>query len=121
MLNRENFNIKSLSYNEYSYANPGTKFYYTYQPNGSSILYSDFFETDGTKTIEVKDENAFNEQIYNLIKDWKRNYKPHEQIFDSLYWDLKVELQDETSYRFKGYHEIPENFEEFPFKRFCRV
>ena len=113
MLKRENFSIKTLSYNEYSYANPGTKFYYNYEPNGSTLLYSDFFETDGTKTIDIKDAKTFDEQIYNIIKDWKRNYKPEHQIFDSLYWELKITLQDDTNYRFKGYHETPENFEVF--------
>ena len=65
------------------------------------------------EAIGIKDEKTFDEQIYNIIKDWKRNYKPELQIFDSLYWDLKITLQDDTNYRFKGYHETPENFEVF--------
>ena len=110
MLNRENFNIKSLAYNEYNYANPGNKFYYNCKTQRNILMYSDFFETNGEKTVEIKDNNIFNEGIYNIIKDWKRNYESEPLLFDSLLWDLKIELADSTSYRFRGQHKTPENF-----------
>ena len=110
MLNRENFNIKSLAYNEYSYANPGNKFYYDYTSSGGTLLYTDFFEIYGTKTAEIKDNNIFSKRIYNIIKEWKRNYESEALLFESLLWDLKIELADSTSYRFRGQHKTPENF-----------
>lgn len=110
MLNRKNFKIKSLSYNEYSYKKPGNKFYYSCEPQGNTLMYSDFFETSGEKTVEIKDDNAFNEGIYNIIKNWKKNYQSEPELFDSLLWDLKIELSDSTSYRFRGQKETPENF-----------
>ncbi len=112
-LNNENFKIKSLSFEEYSYEDPGRVYLYTYNNDNSTLICSDFIEREKMKSVVINDSDSFNEQIYNIIKGWKRNYKPKDDIFDSLNWDLKITLQDETSYRFKGYHDTPENFEAF--------
>lgn len=112
-LKRENFVISSLYFKEECYGNPGHTYLYCATGDKATIISTDILETDKNSNELTITPDEFNNKIYNLINNWKRNYKPKFDICDGLMWKLEIELRDGTKYKFAGYHEIPENFEEF--------
>ena len=121
ILKRENFVINSLYFEEFCYGDPGHKYLYSSTGDKATIIFTDVLETN-KNTVELKiAPDEFDNKIYNLINNWKRNYKPKFDICDGLMWELKIELQDGTKYKFTGHHETPNNFEEFEdyIDKFC--
>lgn len=111
-LKQDNFKIQTLNFEQMSYGNPGTKYCYFHSQNKATLLCFSFYEGNVSVEIPIKNTTKIDELVYDTIKHWKRNYKPVFDICDGLYWSLEIELQDRTKYKFKGYYETPENFED---------
>ncbi len=112
-LRKENFKIESLCFKETSYANPKYEIIYTCTPEYGTIICLSSDVPDERKINNTVNSIDFDRKIYNLIKNWKHNYKPKVEIFDDLDWELDIVLQDGTKCHYKGYYETPENFEHF--------
>ena len=98
--------------------NDGTYDLYVLEGTGEENIHN--IPAVGNLSLSIGDEvyiHGYIDEIRNdviIIKNQGGYFGTvKEEIFDSLYWDLKITLQDETNYRFKGYHETPENFEAF--------
>lgn len=111
-LKQENFKINNLEFEYFSYGNPGVTYMYNVFEDKATLLLSNFLDKEGLVKVSIKEPAKIDELVYNIIKHWKRNYKPDYKIFDSLEWKLNIELQDKTKYKFKGYHETPDNFDD---------
>jgi len=112
-LNKDNFNIKTLYFEEICYGNPGNKYTYTNVSNNGKMEHTNFYESENLSETNNINTNEFNEKIYKHIKNWKRKYKPEFDICDGLIWELKIELKDGTKYKYSGHYETPETFEDF--------
>ncbi len=112
-LKRENFVINSLYFEEECYGDPGHTYLYSATGDKATIISTDILETDKNSNELTITPDDFNNKIYNLINNWKRNYKPKFDICDGLMWKLEIELQDGTKYKFTGHHETPDNYEIF--------
>lgn len=77
------------------------------------MQHTNFYESENLSETNNINTSEFDEKIYKLIKNWKRNYKPEFDICDGLMWELKIKLIDGTKYKFSGHYETPENFEDF--------
>lgn len=110
-LRQDNFKIQFLDFEQMSEGNPGLNYIYNLFEDKAILTKKDELHINNTAEVEIKEPSKIDELVYNIIKNWKRNYKPDFMIFDSLYWKLNIELQDGKKYRFKGYHETPDNFE----------
>ena len=112
-LKKDNFKIESMSYTKTSFDNPKFEIIYTNTSDIGTVISLSSEETGERKINNKINSVDFDRKIYYLIKNWKHNHKPKDDICDSFYWNLDIVLEDGTKYHFKGFHETPDNFEEF--------
>ncbi|MBQ8476748.1 hypothetical protein IJ531_06780 [bacterium] len=109
---KNNFCIKSLCFREICYGNKADEFIYSNIENNTSLIYKNLYIENLCEIKNIK-PLEFDEKIFELIQNWKRNYKPEFIVCDGLMWELKIELENGIKYKFKGNHETPDNFEKF--------
>lgn len=109
-IRKNNFQIKRLYYETICFDEPIYAIEYVCTSDMATAKI--FLDKHLEKHAELNAPDEVNIRIYDIIKDWKRRYKPTppEMICDGMFWTLEITLSDETTLKYEGYHEIPENF-----------
>lgn len=112
-LNKDNFEIKFLNFKETNFDSPGLKVLYESSDDSGTIVLSTYTQEDNQKKKKNIIAGDFNIKVYQLIKTWKKKYNLDSDICDGVIWNLKIELKDNTIYKFSGHQSFPENYELF--------
>lgn len=111
MKTNKDLHIISLYYTEYGYGYPEDVYDYNFKNNKGQMTYT--FGCNGISPIvNVKDNEKFSKQIFEIINNWKHKYYWDYTICDGTLWYLRIRLSNGKYIRFEGHEKYPDNYKQ---------